>query len=141
MQINNDKIYTELLVAGVAGLPFSWSEAGSLNFSDAITPEQRATIEAVFAAHNPNAPALSEFITAMEAHYDAVAQAKKYDSRLTCALRAGYAGPFQVEGQMFAVWMDECNALAYSVLAEVQAGSRAQPTVSEFLTMLPAAPW
>lgn len=81
------------------------------------------------------------FVSAMEAHYDAVARGKNYDNRFTCALRAGYAGPFQSEGQAFAIWMDGCNALAYSVLAEVQAGTRAQPTVSEFIAMLPVAPW
>lgn len=81
------------------------------------------------------------FVSAMESHYDAVARVKNYDNRFTCALRAGYAGPFQSEGQAFAIWMDGCNALAYSVLAEVQASTRAQPTVSEFIAMLPVAPW
>lgn len=81
------------------------------------------------------------FVAAMEAHYDAVARVKNYDNRFTCALRAGYAGPFQSEGQAFAIWMDGCNALAYSVLAEVQAGTRSQPTVAEFIAMLPVAPW
>lgn len=52
MQINNQKLYAELQAAGVAGLPFSWSESGEINFSNAITPEQRVTIEAVFSAHD-----------------------------------------------------------------------------------------
>lgn len=141
MQINNQKIHEELLAAGVAGLPFSWTEDGTLNLSDAITPEQRATIEAVFAAHDSNVPALSEFISVMEAHYDTVAQEKHYDNRFTCALRAGYAGPFQTEGQLFAVWMDECNAYGYLQMAKVQNGERTMPTVAELLAELPAAPW
>lgn len=86
-------------------------------------------------------PTQAEYIAAAEAHYDAVAKAKHYDDRYTCALRAGYAGPFQTEGQAFATWMDECNALGYRIMGEVLAGTRPQPTIGEFLAMLPGAPW
>lgn len=44
--------YDELKAAGLAGLPFSWGDDGAY-YTDAITPEQRAAIEAVIAAHNP----------------------------------------------------------------------------------------
>lgn len=44
--------YAELQAAGLAGLPFSWGEDG-LFFAASITPEQRAAIEAVLAAHDP----------------------------------------------------------------------------------------
>lgn len=89
----------------------------------------------------PPMPTQAEYIKAAEAHYDAVAQAKHYDDRYTCALRAGYSGPFQAEGQAFATWMDNCNALGYQVMGEVLAGTRPQPTIDEFLALLPAAPW
>ena len=67
------------------------------------------------------------FVAALEAHYDTKAQERQYDNRLTCALRAGYAGPFQAEGFAFAAWMDGSNAYAYGVMAEVEAGTRPIP--------------
>ena len=84
---------------------------------------------------------LSKFIAAMEGHYDQVAQAKKYDNRLTCTLRAGYAGPFQAEGLAFATWMDACNAHGYTEMEKVMTGQRPMPTVEELIAELPATPW
>lgn len=54
----------ELAAAGLSGLPFSWTADGVFIYGDAITPAQRAAIEAVYAAHDPTAelpspPALS----------------------------------------------------------------------------------
>lgn len=59
---------SELEAAGLFGLPFSWSENGvnfgdtvhldgTLTVNEALTPEQRAAVEAVVAAHDPEAPA------------------------------------------------------------------------------------
>lgn len=84
---------------------------------------------------------LARYEAALTAHLDATAQSRRYDNRITCALRAGYPGPFQAEGQAFAAWMDQCNALGYQVLAEVQAGTRPLPTESEFIAMLPPMVW
>jgi hypothetical protein len=84
---------------------------------------------------------LVKFVSALESHYDQVAQVKQYDNRLTCTLRAGYAGPFQVEGTSFAIWMDTCNAYGYTEMAKVVAGERPMPTVTEFIAELPEPPW
>lgn len=84
---------------------------------------------------------LQQFIAAMEHHYDLVAQRKQYDNRLTCALRAGYPGPFQAEGQAFAVWMDNCNLYGYQEMDKVLNGQRPMPTVSGLIAELPVAPW
>jgi len=81
------------------------------------------------------------YVTELEAHYDTVAQVKHYDNRFTCALRAGYAGPFQTEGQSFAQWMDLCNLYAYQEMGRVQAGERPAPTHEELVAELPVAPW
>ena len=86
-------------------------------------------------------PTQAEYTTALEAMYDAKAAERRYDSRLTCALRAGYAGPFQAEGTAFAIWMDDCNATAYGVMSQVMAGQIAQPTIPELLAMMPAMVW
>jgi hypothetical protein len=82
-----------------------------------------------------------EYITALENFYDSKARERQYDTRYTCALRAGYAGPFQAEGLAFAAWMDNCNHIAYSTLAEVEAGTKLLPTKQEFIDSLPSLVW
>jgi hypothetical protein len=58
---------TELIAAGVDGLPFAWGEDGRLNLADPrLTEAQRTTIAAVFAAHDPNDSA--KLAAAMDAH-------------------------------------------------------------------------
>lgn len=90
----------------------------------------------------PQAPTFADFDAALTAHLDSTAQTKRYDNRITCALRAGYPGPFQAEGAAFALWMDQCNALAYTLLAEVQAGTRPLPSTTQALIdLLPAMVW
>lgn len=85
---------------------------------------------------------IARYEAALTAHLDATAQSKRYDNRITCALRAGYSGPFQAEGAAFAAWMDQCNALGYQMLAEIQAGTR--PMFSDtaaFIAEMPAMVW
>lgn len=76
----------------------------------------------------------------LTAMFDAKAREKNYESRITCALRAGYVGPFQAEGIAFAQWMDSCNALAYQLLAEVQQ-TGIVPSWEEVLEQLPSMVW
>lgn len=87
------------------------------------------------------APTVEDYDAALTNHLDATAKTKRYDNRITCALRAGYTGPFQAEGQAFASWMDACNWQAYQVLAGVQSGALTMPTVEEFIADLPAMVW
>ena len=83
----------------------------------------------------------AELTAALEAHYDTKARERRYDNRLTCALRAGYAGPFQAEGAIFAIWMDTCNEYGYQVMQDCLAGNRAIPTADELLAELPELVW
>lgn len=84
---------------------------------------------------------VADFIKHIEGYYDSVAQSLRYDNRLTCALRAGYPGPFQAEGIAFATWMDECNSYGYQVIEDVKAGLRPMPTTEELISELPKSPW
>lgn len=78
----------------------------------------------------------------MTALFDATAQHRNYDNRITCALRAGYPGPFHDEGVAFATWMDIQNAKAYAMLAQVQAGTMPMPaTVDAALALLDPMVW
>ena len=74
-------------------------------------------------------------------HFDTTAQQRRYENRVTCALRAGFPGPFQTEGLAFAQWMDACNAHGYQLMAAVKSGQRALPTVDEFIAELPPMVW
>lgn len=58
MMINSDKFTAELAVAGLAGLPFSWTAEGVFSFDDAMSEAQRAQVLAVHAAHDPTLPAV-----------------------------------------------------------------------------------
>ena len=103
-----------------------------------------AEVEATYVPPEP--PSLEEqiavFDAALVAHMDATARERRYDNRVTCALRAGYPGPFQAEGIAFASWMDQCNALAYQLLAEVVAGTRPLPESPQALIdLLPVMIW
>lgn len=78
---------------------------------------------------------------ALEDHYDQKAGEKGYDNRFTCALRAGYPGPFQQEGIRFAQWMDNCNYLGYQTLALVENGHIPLPSVEDFVESMPLFTW
>lgn len=84
---------------------------------------------------------IEQLTQALEAYYDSIARSMRYDNRYTCALRAGYAGPFQAEGLAFATWMDACNAYGYQVIADVQNGLRGIPAAEELLAELPLFVW
>lgn len=84
---------------------------------------------------------VAEYIAAMETMFDNKAKERHYDSRYTCALRAGYLGPFQAEGEAFAIWMDTCNAKCFQILDEVQSGVRSAPGIAELLAELPEMVW
>jgi len=85
---------------------------------------------------------LARFDTALNAFFDSVAKSKHYDTRYTCALRAGYPGPFQAEGLAFASWMDSCNAIAYNYLSQVNANLIDIPSNPQaLLDMMPEISW
>lgn len=80
---------------------------------------------------------LAKYQAAHDAHLQAAAALRSYDSIHTAALRAGYPGPWQAEGVAYAQWMDACNAAGYQILAEVMAGERPMMSVADYINMLP----
>lgn len=83
----------------------------------------------------------SSLISTLNDHLDAVAGERRYDSRFTCSLRAGFTGPFQAEGIAFAAWMDQCNLVGYTIMAEVKAALRPVPTPAELIAAMPVIVW
>lgn len=51
--------YDELVAAGLSGLPFSWGDDGSFVFSDEMTQEQVAAVQAVYEHHDPTKGSVS----------------------------------------------------------------------------------
>lgn len=81
----------------------------------------------------------ASLLAAVDAHMNAAAAAKGYDSILSAALRAALpSSAFHDEGVAFGNWMDAVYAKCYEVLADVQAGEIAEPTQEELIAMLPA---
>lgn len=90
----------------------------------------------------PTPPTVKDFEKALDEHLDSVARLRRYDNRITCMVRAGFPGPFRQEALGFAVWVDQCNLVAYSILAAVNQGTRSPPeNVAEFLSELPTFSW
>jgi hypothetical protein len=89
----------------------------------------------------PAQPTLEDRIatlqSAVDAHLNAAARARRYDSIHTAALRAGYPGPFHVEGLAFATWMDAVYAKCYEVLAMFTAGEISEPSCAQLIALLP----
>jgi hypothetical protein len=80
-------------------------------------------------------------VAVLNNHLNAVAAQRRYDDRFTCALRAGFAGPFQSEGQAFAAFMDECNMVGYSMMKRAKAGDIPTPTDAELIAAMPVMVW
>lgn len=94
-----------------------------------------------FSPPPPSMPSLEDYDAALTAHLDSVARSKRYADRISCSVRAGYPGPFQADGIAFATWMDTCNAIGYSILADFQAGNIPQPSVEDVIAALPEMVW
>lgn len=80
---------------------------------------------------------IDKYQAAHDAHLNAAAKSRRYDSIHTAALRAGYPGPFHDEGVAFAQWMDACNAAGYQIMAEIEAETRAPLSVDDYIALLP----
>ena len=73
---------------------------------------------------------------------DTKAQSYHYDNLTTAVTYADEPAvpKFQEEGQAFRAWRSQVWASAYAILADVQAGTRGFPEVSEVPSLLPPFP-
>lgn len=75
-------------------------------------------------------------------YLDKVAQAKGYDNRLSCYVRAGFSGPWQEECTTFASWSEQCYQAVYSVLEQIKNGKLEEiPNFAQVKSTLPNPPW
>ena len=98
------------------------------------------TGEVSFSERPPEPAPQLDLAQELDRYMDRVAKARGYDNRLTCALRAGYPGPFQAEGQAFALWMDNCYVAAAQLRASIPDGEPVTDP-SALLGALPVPPW
>jgi hypothetical protein len=84
----------------------------------------------------------SRLTAAIQSTLDEKAQEIGYDSILSlCTYATSTAAKFADEGQAGVSWRDEVWAKGYAILADVESGSRAIPTVDELLAELPNFVW
>jgi hypothetical protein len=83
----------------------------------------------------------NELEQAVDQHIESVAHADRWDSRITCAMRAGYPNPWQNKAIAFGQWMDTCYAHCIQVHSDVVAGLRSAPTDAELIAELPVMVW
>jgi hypothetical protein len=79
---------------------------------------------------------------AIQAHLDAAARARSYDSALSCVSYIdSTVTTYRAEATAMRDWRDAVWLRCYELLAEVQAGTRPIPTESELIALLPAIVW
>jgi len=84
----------------------------------------------------------SRLTSAVQSMLDDKAKERNYDSILSlCSYATSPTAKFSDEGQAGVSWRDEVWAKGYAILADVESGERAIPTVDELLAELPSFVW
>jgi hypothetical protein len=93
-------------------------------------------------ADAPALPTVAEYRAAIQAMLDTKAQERNYDGILSACTYATSTVPrFQAEGQACVAWRDAVWSTAYALMAQVEAGELAQPTLAGILALLPPMAW
>lgn len=86
-------------------------------------------------------PTEKQYIDAVQNLLDKNAQRLGYDGIMSAATYAGDSNAtFNAQGTALKTWRSNIWAACYSILAQVQAKTLAQPTLTALLAMLPACP-
>lgn len=87
-------------------------------------------------------PTVPEYVAAIQAVLDTKAHERNYDNILSaCTYATSTVPKFKAEGQACVDWRDAMWSTAYSLLADVNAGTMEQPTLEALLAMLPSLTW
>jgi hypothetical protein len=87
-------------------------------------------------------PDVLDYTTAVQSMLDAKPRERRYDGILSATTYATSTLPkFKAEGQACVEWRDAVWARCYELMADVESGKLARPSVDELLTMLPNLVW
>ena len=100
-------------------------------------------VDGVWQPAPPVPPSMDDYTTAIDAHVDATARSKGYNSAAHCASYiASTHAPWAAEAQAFVAWRDQVWLFVFQQLALVEAGTIPAPTSSqELIDTLPAIQW
>jgi hypothetical protein len=94
------------------------------------------------APYVPAPPALDDYRRAIQAHLDATAQQRGYDSIHTAVGYRDDPNPaYAAEAEALFTWRSAVWTFTFAEMAKVQTGQRLQPTVSDLIGELPAIIW
>lgn len=114
-------------------------EQGFVDAPDDVVCGMRKVGEAFVAP--PVALTVRHFHEALYQHFDNVARADRWDSRVTFIQRASLPGYWQEPAIAYFNWINECEVRALGLLAQVESGTTQPPeSIEAFISMLPAAP-
>jgi len=131
-------------------MPYFKDKNGGVHFLEDVSfahllPEGNVEItdaEALRAATRSTSEIIADYIAAIQKRLDDFAHTRNYDGILSAATYAASAVPkFKAEGQYATAARDATWAKGYEILAEVEAGTRAAPTLDELAAELPALAW
>lgn len=106
----------------------------SIDFSKTITAGEKAARAA--------AARKALLVSAIDAKVEEVARDRGYNSAATLASYVASTNEtWAAEAAAFVAWRDRVWHDAYACLADVEAGTRAVPNVSEALAMMPQIAW
>ena len=77
------------------------------------------------------------FISVIQNLLDSKAKERNYDNIVSACSYAGYPNIFRAEGEAYGTWRALCWQTGYQILADVEIGTRAMPTVEEVLVEMP----
>jgi hypothetical protein len=131
--------YNEMPPGGLAAGEYEASEE-QFNNPLAWIPSNGVLVKSADADKLIKAAKLKASENAIQKMLDDAAKARGYDNIVTASSYASLPSgePFQAEGAEFNLWRAKCWAKAYEILAAVEAGLRAEPTIDELLAEMPA---
>lgn len=107
-----------------------------------IRPDANGNPQSVAPSPPSEAQRIAALTAAVQRQLDQVAQSRNYDGILSmCSYANSAIASFAAEAQAGIAWRDAVWSFCYQVLAEVQAGSRSEPTVEQLVAELPAIDW
>lgn len=105
----------------------------------ALTPEE---IDEFLSALPPTPPSIMDYENAIQNLVDSTARDRQFRDGVTLASYVGSTKQkWAAEAQAFVAWRDNVWFYAYGELAKVQAGTRQQPTVEQFITEIAPIAW